>query len=359
MFTVAEKPDIQDPFFLSWDQLREMHASGRWDIEAHAYDGHDTIPVDAAGNQGNYYSNKMWLASQNRLETEDEYKNRVQGDLAHVKADLENNLPGARVDAMAFPLGDYGQMSVNIDKKTAENDFLTAVKSLYALSFELNFTGSDFNNFSDSDPNLLRRFEVPSDLSAADLIKKLKDARPARLPYAVAGFGDAQLANWFCNWGTTSIEGDAMRLAGNEKESGGETILYGGHYWTDYSLSTLVEIQAGNAYVIGRYADDDNFVFCQISKTGIVLGQKINGAEKPLDSISVRERDEYPIELDFNGNKMTVKLEGKALAPAVHIDPSLGKGGVGFQAWNPEGGKASISVRKVIVTSNSQESREV
>jgi peptidoglycan/xylan/chitin deacetylase (PgdA/CDA1 family) len=355
MFVVTDKQDENDSFFLSWDELRQMHDSGRWDIEAHANNGHDTIQIDAAGNMGNYYSNEMWLPAQNRVETLDEYKARVYQDLQAAKSELEENIPGSQVLSMAFPLGDYGQKSINIDRNTAIKSFMDIVKTFFALSFELNFSGSDFNNFQDSDYSLLRRFEVPSDLSADDLIALLKDSRAAALPYAVSGFTDDELANWFCNWGKVYVEGNNVKLSSDENESGGEVILYGGHYWKNYSLDTSLSIQAGSAYMIGRYVDDNNFVFCQISGKDLILGEKIHGQNRTLLTQTISQKDNYPMRFDFMDNNVALKLDGQVLASATAIDPSLSQGGVGFQAWNPEGGPAMITVERVMVSQPSND----
>src|SRR4030042_7056102 len=173
MFVVTDRQDTENDFFLSWDELRQMHRSGRWDIEAHSYNGHDLIQIDGEENMGNVYSNKMWLSEQSRLESDDEYRQRISEDLQAVKSDLENNIEGIKVVSFSYPFGDYGQKGVNIPKLAAVKTYTDAVKGIYPLSFELNFTGSDFNNFDDSDNSLLRRFEVPYDLPADDLITSL------------------------------------------------------------------------------------------------------------------------------------------------------------------------------------------
>lgn len=358
MFIVTDKQDSEDSFFLGWDELREMHASGTWDIEAHANKGHDAIQVDADGNVGNYGSNKMWIAEQNRLETDEEYKNRLSEDLRTVKNDLEMNIPGLHVISFAFPLGDYGQRTINMEKETAIKTYTEAVKSIYPLSFELNFRGSDFNNFDDSDSNLLRRYEVPSDISADALVQMLVESRVSKLPYAVSQFTSEELSNWFCNWGKVFVDNTCVTLASEESESGAEMVLYGGHYWKSYTLQTEISLESGNAYIIGRYVDDDNFAFCGISNNGIVFGEQVAGTNYELAYVNPhRSQNDYRIELQFVDNTVIGKLDDQPLFGPIPINPCLKRGGIGFQVWNSENGAARVSVYKVAI-SNQQTDKE-
>jgi peptidoglycan/xylan/chitin deacetylase (PgdA/CDA1 family) len=353
MFVVTGREDSADNFFLSWDELLQMHKSGRWDIEAHSYNGHDLMQIDDAGNTGNFYSNKMWLSEQDRLESDEEYQHRVLDDLQTAKSDLENHIEGIKVISFAFPFGDYGQKGVNIPKETAEKTYLDAVKATYQLSFELNFTGSDFNNFEDSDTSLLRRFEVPNGLSANDLIEKLTKSRLKTLPYAVLGFTPKELSNWFCNWGKVDSDDISAKLTSDENESGSEIMLYGGHYWKDYSFHTEISIEAGCANFIGRYVDDNNFVFCGISGNGVLIGQKVRGQYFTLNYHDLgKSKNEYIIDLEFSGDTVACKVDDQPIFGPTPIDPGLARGGVGFQVWNAENTFAQISVREVIVSSN-------
>jgi len=355
MFDVTGKQDEQDQFFLSWDELRQMRDSGRWDIEAHAYEGHDVIPINANGETGHFASNKMWLSAQNRLESDEEYKGRLSRELLAAKQDLEENLPGIDVDSVAYPFGDYGQMSVNMDKKKAIQTYTDIVKSIYAMSFELNYSGSDFNNFPDSDYSLLRRLEISSDLTGDDLVKKLKQSKLTKLPYVSSEFEPEQLASWFCNWGQAYVEDGSIKLASDNNESGAEVVLYGGHYWKNYSLKTRIGIESGSAHIIGRYVDDNNFAFVEIANDTIVLGQKVHGENTTLKSINLKSQGEYRIELNFTGNTMQCRVDDRALSEPVALDASLAKGGVGFQAWNGGNGAAKVAVRMIAIFDNTDQ----
>lgn len=100
------------PGRLTWRELGQMRASGRWEIEEHAGDGHVLIPVDAAGRRLPFYANEEW--SDGRQESFAHYTQRVAGDIERGAAILARNLPGwVPYRSFAVPFGDYGQRGSN------------------------------------------------------------------------------------------------------------------------------------------------------------------------------------------------------------------------------------------------------
>jgi len=110
-------------FHLSQIELEKMIASGRWEMESHGRDDHDEMPIAADGTKGHYLSNKLWLADQGRLETDQEYIKRIVDDLAGAKNDLKEKL-GTNAIAFAYPFGDYGQQGINFPQS---KDILTSI----------------------------------------------------------------------------------------------------------------------------------------------------------------------------------------------------------------------------------------
>lgn len=100
------------PGRLSWSELRQMQASGRWELEEHAGDGHIVVPVDAAGRRKPYYANELW--TNGAQESFAHYVRRVRDDIALGQALLSRNLPGfVPHRSFAVPFGDYGQRGSN------------------------------------------------------------------------------------------------------------------------------------------------------------------------------------------------------------------------------------------------------
>ncbi len=110
MYTITGA--VGRPGYLTWDELRRMQASGRWQIEEHAGDGHVLITADDAGRQLPFYASE--LSSNGRKESFSHYRERVSGDIEHGAAMLARNLLGWTPNlSFAVPFNDYGQNGSN------------------------------------------------------------------------------------------------------------------------------------------------------------------------------------------------------------------------------------------------------
>lgn len=103
---------VGHPGHLTWEELRQMKSSGRWQIDEHAGDGHVLITVDAAGRRLPFYASV--LKTDGGQESFARYKQRVSSDIERGSAMLAQNLPGwtPRV-SFAVPFNNYGQNGSN------------------------------------------------------------------------------------------------------------------------------------------------------------------------------------------------------------------------------------------------------
>ena len=100
------------PGRLTWAQLRQLQASGRWQIDEHAGDGHVLITADAAGRQLPFYSSEIW--ADGRQETFDHYKQRASHDIELGRSTLARDIPGwASGGTFAVPFNNFGQNGTN------------------------------------------------------------------------------------------------------------------------------------------------------------------------------------------------------------------------------------------------------
>ena len=76
---------VGTPGKLSWAQLRDMQATGRWQIDEHAGYGHVDVTVGAAGRQGAFYANEIWVNG--AQESFRHYKRRAGHDIVLGQAD--------------------------------------------------------------------------------------------------------------------------------------------------------------------------------------------------------------------------------------------------------------------------------
>ncbi len=157
MYVITGPVQDGNPFYLTWKELRRMRASGRWDVQPHASDGHVEIVTDPSGTTAPFYANRRYTRSDG-FETFPAYTQRVATDVYDVKDDFRRqNIPS---ETFAVPYGDHGQNST--DPRIPH-----FVDELLATQFRVVFVQSPGN-----DPRYTRpdgtavRYEVHTDTSA-------------------------------------------------------------------------------------------------------------------------------------------------------------------------------------------------
>ncbi len=94
--------------YLTWDELKAMRASGRWDVQLHAWNGHRFIRYGLGkGDYGAFY------AYREEGESLDGWRKRVFGDISEGGAAMHDKFPGEPQPAFAPPYGNYGQEGTN------------------------------------------------------------------------------------------------------------------------------------------------------------------------------------------------------------------------------------------------------
>lgn len=103
VFLITGRVNHDRPYYLSWNEVARMAASGRWDFQDHTHDLHHRAAVDAAGHTASALANRLWLPQLQRLETDQEYVQRVTGDIQQSFADLAaHGLPRPKLFAYPF-----------------------------------------------------------------------------------------------------------------------------------------------------------------------------------------------------------------------------------------------------------------
>jgi predicted Zn-dependent protease len=160
-------------FHSSVDEMRKWQANGRWELQAHGDRAHDPTPIDEAGRIGHFLPNRMWLDDKNRLETPDEYRQRVELDYKKAKEGVEA-ITGGEAVAFAYPYGDYGQNDYSNNPKAASVN-----QALVRKYFRLAFIQEPYGvNTIASHPTDLRRFEVPRHMTAGQLLARISGNDP-------------------------------------------------------------------------------------------------------------------------------------------------------------------------------------
>jgi peptidoglycan/xylan/chitin deacetylase (PgdA/CDA1 family) len=180
----ATGPTIdENPFYLTFDEYKTLKASGRWEIEAHGRYSHKIIPINKKGvtddgSEGRYLLWRQYLHDKDRLETPEEFRQRVEADYSNNINDLKRRV-AVIPRYYAIPLNDYGQQRVtNYPDASSINDEI--ISKHFRLAFII---GNDphhvqviqmpIYNTKDSNPYRIVRIEVKN-MRAQDLIELLR-----------------------------------------------------------------------------------------------------------------------------------------------------------------------------------------
>jgi len=160
--STIDKPAASGRPKLTWEQMREMtqHDVGFYN---HTYDMHRYGDTDGKGRMKPVTTRQLYLQDKKRIETEEEYKQRVKDDLIRAEARLKEELGNTR-SAVALPYGAY-------------NDKLLAV--LDSIGVEALFMVKEGRNGS-GDRNGFRINGGRSDQSPEAVMAKLKGQDPTK-----------------------------------------------------------------------------------------------------------------------------------------------------------------------------------
>ncbi len=101
-FLITGEVSRHQPYYLTWEEVEEMNASGRWSFGSHTDHGHGYVQSNEGGREGPFLTNLEWQRRARRLESLPEYVHRVRSDLNESIARLQRHgLP--RPLAFAFP----------------------------------------------------------------------------------------------------------------------------------------------------------------------------------------------------------------------------------------------------------------
>src|SRR6266567_496891 len=104
-------------FSQDYQEMQQLAASGKWDVEAHFGYGHEWVPVNKAGKLGGAFGDLEYFpgvkGKPGHLETFAHFKRRFTANMRWAIEDLRQHVPGYQPLAMAIPRGDYGQGYTN------------------------------------------------------------------------------------------------------------------------------------------------------------------------------------------------------------------------------------------------------
>lgn len=168
MFAMSGEAAQEGSFYLSWQELRQMQESGRWDVQLHAGNAHHAVRVDKRGREGPFLANRIWREGEG-LERFAAARDRILGDLASAEREFAARIPGFAPYAFAVPFGDYGQ------RETNDRRIPGLLRPWLAYEFDLTFIQAADPPFTrpGGATEIARRFEVDRSTSMAELYRWL------------------------------------------------------------------------------------------------------------------------------------------------------------------------------------------
>lgn len=341
-------------YYLNVKELKEMQATGRWDLQIHTYAGHLREVIDQNNNTGPFYSNKLWIAEEGRIETNEEYFDRVNFDLVKGKellgSYLNNNIMG-----FALPFGDFGQRETNY--YGSDRILINLAEKYYKMLF-YQFKPARNKDFRANYNNEKKDFYLVMRISADDietpqeLMKIMEAAQSLDLPYNEKFDNEKR---WIAVWGNSLVGNDDVALRNDVGNSGAMAYLDGSYLWQNYNYAIRIkELGAKKVMLVGRFQDSENYAACRYENGSVSI---INVRDK-IKKVIYEEK--YPYELkngvtlsmEVSGDKAVCLIEGKKVVegPILHIPAN---GGVGMRVEEFFNYKEflfdNISVKEIIV----------
>jgi peptidoglycan/xylan/chitin deacetylase (PgdA/CDA1 family) len=357
---VAASETPESVYYLSPQELTWILKTGRWTIGSHSYDGHRPYPADAQGDEGVFFADRLWLPMENRLETPEEFNERVRDDLLRAKSALEKTY-GVPINTFAFPLGnetgiagaDNFHDGASLTEKHARAIYPFGFLQTNNQQFSFNFpvATSSADSVAAATQNMLaadfivRRIHVDHDWDGKRLLSILENGRGKSLPYQDDFSKDL---GWITAWGITDIGRNNFMLTATPELTSASTFLDGSELWDNYSFDLTANWQSGYLFVLGDVINSKTYDACVFSPGGVRIQSTVNGETRELENIR-DERIQYSdiarAGMRVRGSTIECTWNYGSVVAAYERTHS---GGVGIQIWNERPGMAQLQISSVI-----------
>ena len=268
----------QSAYYLNEEELLAAQLTGRWELESHTHQSHIRLPTTASGDIAPALTNKLWIAEENRIETDEEFFLRVSTDLEKAKSLLETKF-NKSVDSFALPYGDFGDYNNYEEANGIVYDLTTSMHKMVFYQFPLKnslFKGNYPSEKKDS--YLVARFASDSFHTPKDLFERIEGSRAVELPY----YEDyTNYDRWPRLSGEASFKNESIIL--DPLENTIFAYLDGSYLWKDYYYSIQLDSSdVSEINLISRLTTSTDYIACKYSKDSIVLVQANKGIQREL-----------------------------------------------------------------------------
>lgn len=289
MFVITEDSvRSSNTYYLNTGQIKAMSQSGVWDIQTHAGKGHKLIPVDKAGSKGSFYANTEWLGDIKRAESIDEYRLRVKNDFTEANNQIKN-ITGIAPTAIAYPFGDNGYESKNIDH--GEQEVYQISQKYFKYGFIQWWPSRGYSQSSPSHNQFyIKRMTVLPHTYLTDFKTLINQGADLNLPFRS---DTANNVHWVSFSGTLQSKHDQLLIVTKNQAHDVGAFLDGSNTWKNYIVNANLHLIKGeSASLITRYVDSNNYLSCNFTNDKIIIRKKTNGYDQIVQT--------YPMAVDIN-----------------------------------------------------------
>jgi len=160
---------------VSWDELREMQASGLVEVATHSYDMHRGVLGNPFGNEQPAAVTRIHDPDSGRYESEADYRERIRDDLERASRRIEEEL-GRRPRVVVWPYGEFS----GITEEIAESLGMSISLGLRPGDRTLDGSGAPQSGFAG-----VPRYLISGNISVPDLSWFLRRSQTAIAPVRV------------------------------------------------------------------------------------------------------------------------------------------------------------------------------
>lgn len=346
---VWTKPILdEDPSALRWPYIRAMIKSSAWEAGAQSHLGFERIIGDSEGGLQNYLTSPIWISGQDRYETPEEFRSRLEKDHEFVYNLILDETKVAPI-AFAFPYGDFGQYDERALLTRRLN--MELVDKYYDLAF---IHGNAALNTRYTDPLRLNRLLVDPEWSATQLLERLESSWPREegVRNEVA-MKDPLL--WQVDWGGFSMNEDSVTLKALGDTTGSKVWLNGTDLYRDFQGKFKLKIEKGQVgFFLRASKDGESHLFLGLGDKGEVwLRQKHEGMEPVTLGTSryiLSPDGTVDLEIYLRDNQFFASTGGEPVFDEIIMTRGEALPGImGVSVWDPAQSEASFELLKLDV----------
>lgn len=331
-------------FYLSWEEMRALRDSGRWEIESHAKYAHERVKTGLPGEwaEGTFLMSKIYNPRTKELETDEAYAKRVEGDyyanIEEIKRELDID-----VRYFAIPLNDYGQHHLYNYEESASFNRAMLEKYFKLALIQVNSPEDVSNihlpvyNFAHDDPYRIRRIEVKN-MPPQELLSILERERPTVPDLSITGAEFAKARHIQSSpEGTRSFTDEGIVVTAGAVNDNGK-IAYGQPHWDDYEVTATMRLDAGrSAVLVFYYQGSGDLMAFGRTDNGFFLRSTVDGVTKdeqrPVYLNDIAEGFAAFTVRAHNG-RITAMYNDRVVFQNVAVP--LSYGGVGIKVWGEQ-----------------------